>query len=191
MIFGIAGACRTHEFVQLTLENIEDKGDSLTVNIPQMKANRKRSFIIDNIRAEVNMIQIYRKYAALRPTYTTYRRFFMAYRRGKCSNQVVGVNAFGKIPGEVAKYLKLESPSNYNGHCYRRTSDYLKRSGGWPSVTMTEYHFAEENADEHEMDDDVIPVEEVNVKVEPCTSSDSWRTHTKTKAESPRIKQEV
>ena len=158
----------------MTVDHIEDKGSTLIVNIPQVRANRKRSFIIDNVIAEMNLIEIYRKYASLRPTCTSHRRFFMAYRQGRCSNQVVGVHAFGKFPSEVAKHLKLESPTSYNGHCYRRTSDYLKRSGGWPSVTMTEYHFAEESVDELEMEIN----DDVRVKVEPCT---------KTKAESPRI----
>lgn len=151
----------------MTIDDIEETGSVLTVNIPQTRANRKRSFIINGERGEVNMMEIYRKYVALRPPHCTNRRFFLYYKLGKCSQQVVGVNTFGKFPSEVARFLGLSNPSSFTGHCYRRTSDALKRSGGWPAVTMAECHFAEPEApDDVEDDDDVIAVEEVNIKIE-------------------------
>ncbi|KAF2905537.1 hypothetical protein ILUMI_00641 [Ignelater luminosus] len=53
------------------------------------------------------------------------------------------------IPKKIAKYLKLEHPERYTGHCFRRTSATLlanaggditliKRHGGWKSSTVAD-----------------------------------------------------
>lgn len=53
------------------------------------------------------------------------------------------------MPKEVAKYLNLQNPEQYTGHCYRRTSatmlvnaggdiTSLKRHGGWKSTEVAE-----------------------------------------------------
>lgn len=165
LIFGVAGGCRREELVQMTLDNIQEIGASLVVNVPQISTHRKRFFIIDNVNEEVDMIDIYRKYAALRPPHTIYRRFFMCYKVGKCTNQLVGINTLGRVPSQVAKYLNLESPSSYNGYCFRRTCDFLKRSGGWASITMAEGHFPEKKSGQSEMEVEDSSVEE-DVKIE-------------------------
>jgi DNA-binding MarR family transcriptional regulator len=46
--------------------------------------------------------------------------YLFFYRNGKCSNQPVGINTFGKIPSDIAKYLGLTNPHEYSGHTFRR-----------------------------------------------------------------------
>ena len=61
----------------------------------------------------------------------------------------VGVNQIGKVPSEVAEFLKLPETKMYTGHCFRRTSAtllvngggdilQLKRHGGWRSNNVAE-----------------------------------------------------
>ena len=56
------------------------------------------------------------------------------------------INAFGKIPTVVAKFLELPDHTLYSGHCFRRTSvspladssvdlSTIKHHGGWISST--------------------------------------------------------
>jgi hypothetical protein len=56
----------------------------------------------------------------IRPSHTKHERLFVFYRNGKCSTQPVGINTFGKIPSDIAKYLGLTNPHEYSGHTFRR-----------------------------------------------------------------------
>lgn len=62
---------------------------------------------------------------------------------------MVGKNTFGQIPFKIATYLKLPTPKDYTGHCFRRSSATLlanagedilniKRHAGWKSTTVAE-----------------------------------------------------
>ncbi|KAJ8978303.1 hypothetical protein NQ317_014508 [Molorchus minor] len=46
LILGIAGACRTDELVNLTVDDIEDVGSSLIVKIPNTKTKIPRIFVV-------------------------------------------------------------------------------------------------------------------------------------------------
>lgn len=123
MIFGVAGACRNYEFTNLLVDHIQDQDKILVVKVANSKAGIERMFIITEGCLEgVNFIELYRKYARLRPTYTNSNRFFLNYKKGKCVDQVVGINTFGKVPKMVAEYLGLPDPTGYTGHCFRQTS---------------------------------------------------------------------
>lgn len=137
------------------IDDIEEVGSMLIVKVPRSKTDKERSFVVKGELEEgLNFIDIYRKYANLRPTHTPHKRFFINYRNGKCSVQAVGVNTFAKIPCEIAKYLCLESSELYTGHCFRRSSATLladtganiltlKRHGGWKSATVAEGYVEE------------------------------------------------
>lgn len=129
----------------MTVDDIEDKGSILIVKVPDTKTNIQRTFTVSNL----DYIDIYRKYAALRPSYVTSRRLFLKYQNNRCVNQVVGINSIGGVPSLIAKYLKLPNSNAYTGHCFRRTSATLlanagadicslKRHGGWKSSTVAE-----------------------------------------------------
>lgn len=138
------GACRRHELCDLTVNDIEDKGDMLLVRIPVTKNDKPRSFVVTG-----DFYNIYKKYAILRPKLVSTNRFFINYRNGRCSKQVIGINSFGSMPKSVAIFLKLEEPESYTGHTFRRSSATLladsgadlltlKRHGGWKSNTVAE-----------------------------------------------------
>lgn len=134
----------------MTVEDIQDKGDIILIVLPDTKTKIRREFIVtNNTIGNVNILDIIRKYAALRPAKTDHRRFFSSYSKSKCSVQVVGKNTMSKIPFNVAKYLKLHNPEQYTGHSLRRTSASLlanaggdlltlKKHGGWRSTSVAE-----------------------------------------------------
>ncbi|KAJ8976239.1 hypothetical protein NQ317_014218 [Molorchus minor] len=146
LILGIAGACRTDELVNLTVDDIEDVGSSLIVKIPNTKTKIPRIFVVTDVG---NMLELFRKYLSLRPPHVKHKRLFLYYKAGKCSSQPVGKNTMGKIPSVVASYLKLPDVACYTGHCLRRSSATLladagvdmttiKRHAGWKSTTVAE-----------------------------------------------------
>lgn len=152
-IFGLAGACRREELAKMKTSDIEDKGNLIVVKIQDSKNHTSRSFVIS---AEINdgkYLLFYRKYTALRPS-TAHQRFFVYYKRGKCTKQCVGINSFGKMPSEIAAFLRLPNPELYTGHSFRRSSATLlansgegltdiKRLGGWKSSTVAEGYIEE------------------------------------------------
>ncbi|KAJ8978047.1 hypothetical protein NQ317_017592, partial [Molorchus minor] len=99
LILGIAGACRTDELVNLTVDDIEDVGSSLIVKIPNTKTKIPRIFVVTDVG---NMLELFRKYLSLRPPHVKHKRLFLYYKAGKCSSQPVGKNTMGKIPSVVA-----------------------------------------------------------------------------------------
>ncbi|KAJ8976665.1 hypothetical protein NQ317_004683 [Molorchus minor] len=134
LILGIAGACRTDELVNLTVDDIEDVGSFLII---------PRIFVVTDVG---NMLELFRKYLSLRPPHVKHKRLFLYYKAGKCGLQPVGKNTMGKIPSVVASYLKLPDVACYTGHCLRRSSATLladagvditaiKRHAGWKSTT--------------------------------------------------------
>ncbi|KAK5639946.1 hypothetical protein RI129_010757 [Pyrocoelia pectoralis] len=144
LILGISGACRREELTKMTVDDIEDKNSILIVKVPDTKTNLQRIFTVSNL----DYIDIYRKYAALRPSCATTRRLFLKYQNNRCFNQVVGLNCIGKMPKLIANHLKLPNSDAYTGHCFRRTSAtldkvgrdvcVLKRHGGWNSSNVAE-----------------------------------------------------
>lgn len=148
-IFALAGALRRAELVNITLDDIQDKGNLIVVKISDSKNHSSRSFVLCEEINNGNFLKLYRKYAGLRPPTTPHRRFFINYKKGKCSIQCVGVNTFGKMPTEIAAYLRLPNPERYTGHSFRRSSatfladsgeaiTNIKRLGGWKSTTIAE-----------------------------------------------------
>lgn len=110
----------------MSIDYIEDTGSMLIVRLPRDKHNKLRNFIIENETNDgVNVVEVYRKYASLRPPHTPHDRLFVYYRCGKCSTQPVGIHTIGKVPCEIAKYLGLE-PEDYTGHCFKATAVKLR-----------------------------------------------------------------
>lgn len=63
MLFGVTGACRCDELVQMKVEDIKDLGNLILVNIPNTKNHKHRLF---TIIGEV-YLNLFRTYANLRP----------------------------------------------------------------------------------------------------------------------------
>lgn len=120
----VAGALRCTELPQLSLDDIEDRGTTLLVSVKDPISQANRSFcIFDDKDTSFNFFQLYRRYLSLRPVHIRHRRFFIYYKNGKCSTQVIGKNTLGKMPGKIAKYLNLPNPHLYTGHGLRRLSE--------------------------------------------------------------------
>lgn len=129
----------------MNMNDVEVKSDIITVTVPKTKTNVPRLFAI----TETPWIQLVEKYVQLRPTHSSNNRFFLTYRRGRCTTSPIGINKMGAAPKEIAKFLKLPHPELYTGHCFRRSSashlanqggDLLtiKKHGGWKSSSVAE-----------------------------------------------------
>lgn len=129
---------------------------SILVQLRQTKTKIPRIFtIVDcNNGDNLNFLTGTKKYIAVRPKSANHLRFFLSYKKGKCSMQPVGKNTMGKLPSVVAKYLKLPNPEGYTGHCFRRSSATLladsgadllavKLHGGWRSSSVAEGYIEE------------------------------------------------
>lgn len=150
MIFGIAGACRREELYNMKTEDIEERNGLIIVKVPQTKTYIQRSFVvIDEPDEKVQYLNIYYNYRNLCPSNAKSSHFFLNYRNGKCTNQVIGKGTIGGWPSKIAEYLKLKNPAGYTGHSFRRTSATLlankgedllglRRHGGWKSSSTAE-----------------------------------------------------
>lgn len=120
LIFGIMGACRGAELTNLTVDDVMDRDDVLIVKLRETKNKTTRSFTIEG-----EFLKTVKKYQALRLQRTASDRFFVNYRDGYCTNQVIGKNKLGGMPKEIAQFLKLPNPEGYTGHSFRRSSATL------------------------------------------------------------------
>lgn len=147
----MCGACRRAELHSLKIQDIVQKDTRcLLITIPDTKTNIKRVFPVVAEGEAVNPLELYQKYVQLRPANVKHDNFFISYRKGKCTVQCVGIHSFGKMPSIVAEFLKLPNPTEYTGHCFRRSSaslaadadvdlTSLKRLGGWKQVFSQYY----------------------------------------------------
>lgn len=142
--FGVIGGIRGDELTKLTTENVEDNGKEIMVRIPTSKTKEPKFFVIVGPFGE-----IVREYMKLRPENAPTKRFFLQYRKGKCTVQVMGKNSIAKIPKEIAKFLELPNHETYTGHGFRHSSttilanagasiEDLKRHGPWVSTKVCE-----------------------------------------------------
>ena len=128
------------------MEDIEDTGTKLIINIPDTKNKISRSFLVSG-----SFYPPCKKYLNLRKNVEIpgFTQFFINYQQGKCTKQVVGINKIGNVPKQIALFLMLPNPKLYTGHCLRRSSATilvdsggdllaLKRHGGWKSSTVAE-----------------------------------------------------
>lgn len=149
LVIGIAGACRREELTKMTTEHIREEGEVFLITIPDSKTHATRQFVLCGRDREY-----LKQYMSLRPQQVTNKRLFLNFKKGKCTSQVVGINTIGKIPRQIAAYLKLENPETYTGHCFRRSSATLladaggdlltlKRHGGWKSSSVAETYVEE------------------------------------------------
>lgn len=118
IIFGICGALKKGELCEIRTTNIKDFGTHLVIKVINSETRNERTFFV---HGEL-FYNLYKAYAALRPRNIATTRFFVNYNYGKCTQQVIGINKFGAMPKQVAKYLNLPNSECYTGHSIRRTS---------------------------------------------------------------------
>ena len=134
-IMDIAGDCRTAELVDMQIGHI-DRDSVFVVNIPDTKPKRPRVFgVVDVESNNTRYLQVY--------------RFFINYKRNKCTVQAVGKNTLSKFLKPISAFLQLPDSALYTGHCFRRFSasflvdgggdlPTLKNHGEWKSSTVAE-----------------------------------------------------
>ncbi|KAJ3646223.1 hypothetical protein Zmor_023818 [Zophobas morio] len=126
-IFSVADALRRAELTNMSTDDIEDRSDVLVIRVLDTKTKISRTFTIVSGDTEgINLLDVNRKYALLRPPHTGHKLFFVNYTHERCSTQVVGINTIGKIPPLIAEYLDI------------RYSPELKRLVGWRSTSTAE-----------------------------------------------------
>ncbi|KAJ8940341.1 hypothetical protein NQ317_003449 [Molorchus minor] len=138
LILGIAGACRTDELVNLTVDDIEDVGSSLIVKFQTLKQRFHESLWLPMWEICLNCFEN----SSLRPSHVKHKRLFLYYKAGECSSQPVK-NTMGKIPSVVASYLKLPDVACYTGHCLRRSSATLLADASVDITTIKRHAVAE------------------------------------------------
>lgn len=168
------------ELTKMTIQDVEDLQSKLLVSIPDSKTDKPRSFVINEM-----YLNIYRKYVAIRPENMDSNRFFFKYQNGKGCRQVVGIHQFRKIPKMVATYLNLSNPTEYTGHCFRRSAatmlidsggdiTSLKRLGGWKSSNVAEGYIEESLNNKVEVANKIFTVENI-LQNNPSSSCDPLR----------------
>ncbi|KAF2897040.1 hypothetical protein ILUMI_09134 [Ignelater luminosus] len=104
----------------------------LLFTIPDVKTHQPRTFtVINDNGSDVEYRALYRKYAGLHfDKSAVERRFFLKYINGRGTNQVVGINTFGRLASMIARYLNLKVLHLFMGHCFRRSSATLLTNAG-------------------------------------------------------------
>lgn len=111
-IFDICGSYGRSELLNLTIYDIEHKDSIIIVKIQDSKIHTHRTFIISHFAH----IKLYRKYYTRRPEYTTNFIFSIRYIKGKCVNQLNGINKIRNTLKEIATFSKLPEAESYTGH---------------------------------------------------------------------------
>lgn len=180
-IFGLARACRREELAKIMIDDIQDKENLVVVKIPDSKNNTSRNFVVSDEINKGLYLQLIRKYTNLRKPCTQHKRFFVQYRQGACSTQCVGINSFGKMPSDIAAYLKLENPEQYTGHSFRRSSATMladsgegitnvKRLGGWKSTAVAESYIDESTNQKKDMSNKILDMNKYSNISQPSSS---------------------
>ncbi|KAL7298012.1 hypothetical protein TKK_0009020 [Trichogramma kaykai] len=125
LVIGIIGACRREELTNLTINDVEDHDTMLFIKIEKTNSQIQRTFTITS-----EFYLMCKKYMKLRPENPCTTRFFLNYHNGACTRQPIGINKFGSMPKEIAKFLCLPNPELYTGHAFRRTSAVLLNEAG-------------------------------------------------------------
>lgn len=115
--FGVCGACKIEEIIDVKMDNIKDNGTEIVVRHSDDKTKVSKKYSISGDFAES-----VRKYMKLRPPKVKTNRFFIQYRDEKCTVQVIGKNQIATMARKVAEFLQLPNQEGYTGNSFRRTS---------------------------------------------------------------------
>ena len=99
-------------------------------------------------------VDVLDRYMALFDSRNKTGRFFRKIGKNGPTDRNIGVYSIGKFPKKIAEYLQLD-PTDYTGHCYRRSSATigadsglglvgLKRLGRWKSDSVA-FGYVEES----------------------------------------------
>lgn len=144
LLFGLNGACRKMELCNLLTTDVIDAGTMAVITLRGTKTKSNRTFTVSS---ECKGYNYYKKYVRLRPANIKHDRFFITYKKGKCTLITLGTHSFSNFTKQIAQFLKIPDFEKYTGHCLRRTSctlladsrvdlQVIKRHGGWKSNSV-------------------------------------------------------
>jgi hypothetical protein len=86
LIIGITGVCRRQELLNLKVNDVEDLGEFMKIMLPITKTKVPHEFTVTKgYFKDLNLVDMVRKYATLRPYHTPHARFFINYKKGRCT----------------------------------------------------------------------------------------------------------
>ncbi|EFA12852.1 hypothetical protein TcasGA2_TC000149 [Tribolium castaneum] len=77
LIVGVFGGCRIGELVAMSVDDVDDRGNVIVVNIPDTKTYKPRTFTIINGSNSIPAIDVFRKYRKLRPESVLHKRLLL------------------------------------------------------------------------------------------------------------------
>ncbi|XP_066139031.1 uncharacterized protein [Euwallacea fornicatus] len=109
LILGRVGRCRRGQLRALTIEDFQDFGKAMLVNVPaDDKTKFPRQFTVAGHHYEYCKM-----YTDLRPNNASSNAFFLNYQNGRCTVQNIGVNKLGTMVKQVAQFLNVSEPELY------------------------------------------------------------------------------
>lgn len=127
IIFGVYGAMRGNELINMKLNDIIIRDNEIEVCIPESKKSNRTFIITKHIDPSLDAILLVKKYLSLRPSIVKNNRFMIYMSNGKGVNRPVGRNRISKITKEIAEYLGFDKEriEKFSGHTYKKTGTYL------------------------------------------------------------------
>ena len=110
-------------------EVVYDTGTTFFVDLDYTKTYKRRNFMINEA-----FYPIVKKYVDLRSANAPENRFFIQYKKGKCTIQSVGINTMYDQSKIVAEFLR--GSGRFNGHTMRRTGTTLASNGGADHILL-------------------------------------------------------
>lgn len=122
---GMMGACGKRELHAMKVEDVKFFVGCVQIMVPRVRTGgRPRNFTITDA-----FYDVVKKYADLRPMNLPCNSFFLRIQHGKCTRERIGINKFGVMGKEIAKFLGLPNPERYTGHCLRKSHKTLRVGG--------------------------------------------------------------
>lgn len=125
MILGVFGAMSTKDIYNLSLDDVRDGPNSVSVTKTDKKSKSSRTFSITG-----SMAIIIRRYLKARMLVPGIKSFLIIYRNGTCIKQPVGINSISLIPSKVAKFMGLADAPSYTGMGLKKASADILRNIG-------------------------------------------------------------
>ena len=119
------GGLRKSEAETLELEKITSGPSGITITHSRSKQRsdiQETKFLIQRRQTGIYYASVFDEYLHSVKEILVQRtgHVWMTGRSGAFVKTPMGKNILGKIPHEIAEYLKLESPKNYTFHSFRR-----------------------------------------------------------------------
>ena len=95
--------------------------------LPNTKTKISREFFVTVGKIQgPDIVEIPRKYLALRPQHTNHGRLFVEYRKGFCTVQPIHINTVGSMLKDITTFFNLSDPKEYTGLYFVRTVVVMK-----------------------------------------------------------------